>query len=260
MLISGFTRSLFLTAACALAASSAIPAGAADKVELDALIASNAQHAFTEIIKDYEAKHPSVEIKAQFLGGATIAKMIDEGKPADVAMAGSTVLKREENLLEKPIDILQNKEVILVPKGNPGKITGLKDLANPGVKLSLGTPSSAVGTIASQVIQKGAAEWGFDYVQNVRKNIVVQEEKGSDVLAALGPKADATITFASDVDPSKYQTIPIDEKYNVVSVYQIAVVKASKNAAAAKDFADFAAGPVGLATLRKFNYLPPPPK
>ncbi|MGA3037203.1 MAG: molybdate ABC transporter substrate-binding protein [Vulcanimicrobiaceae bacterium] len=254
-------RSFFFAATLALVVTaSVVPTRAADKVQLDVLIASNAQHAFTEIIKDYEAKHPSVEIKPQFLGGATIAKMVDEGKPADVAMAGSTILKREESLLEKPIDILQNKEVILVPKGNPGKVTGLKDLANPGVKLSLGTPSSAVGTIASQVIQKGAAEWGFDFVQNVRKNIVVQEDKGSDVLAALGPKADATITFASDVDPSKYQTIMIDDKYNVVSTYQIAVVKASKNAATAKDFADFASGPVGLATLRKFNYLPPPPK
>jgi len=256
----GFKRSLFLAGSGALIASSAMPAQAADNVTLDVLIASNAQHAFTEIIKDYSAKHPNVEIKPQWLGGATIAKMVDEGKPADVAMAGSTILKREEALLDPPIDILQNKEVILVPKGNPAKITSLKDLANPGVKLSLGTPSSAVGTIASAVIQKGAADWGFDFVQNVRKNIVVQEDKGSDVLAALGSKADATITFASDVDPSKYQTIQIDDKYNVVSTYQIAVVKASKNAAAAKDFVAFASGPVGLATLKKFNYMPPPSK
>ncbi len=118
-------RILFLAAGLALVlTASAMPTRAADKIQLDALIASNAQHAFTEIIKDYAAKHPDVEIKPQWLGGATIAKMIDEGKPADVAMAGSTILKREASLLEAPIDILQNKEVILVPKGNPGKITG----------------------------------------------------------------------------------------------------------------------------------------
>lgn len=231
---------------------------AAPKIELTALIASNAQHAFTEIIDEYQAKHPDVTIKPQWLGGATIAKMVDTGQPADVAMAGSTVLKRVENLIDPPVPILQNKEVILVPKGNPGKIKGLKDLADPGVKLSLGTPASAVGTIASQVIQKGAAEWGFDFVQNVRKNIVVQKEKGSEVLDAVGKEANATITFASDVNPSKYDEIPIDDKYNVVSTYEIAVVKASKNAAAAKDFASFAAGSQGLATLKKFHYMPPP--
>src|SRR5579872_1521488 len=236
----GFKRSLFLAGSGALIASSAMPAQAADNVTLDVLIASNAQHAFTEIIKDYSAKHPNVEIKPQWLGGATIAKMVDEGKPADVAMAGSTILARVTNQIDAPVSILQNKEVILVPKGNPAKITGLKDLANPSVKLSLGTPASAVGTIASQVIQNGAKDWGFDFVQNVRKNIVVQKEKGSEVLAALGKEANATITFGSDVDPAKYQTVEIDPKYNVISTYQIAVVKASKNAAASRDFASFA--------------------
>src|SRR5579872_7236854 len=161
-------RSVLIAVGAAFAIASLAPVTAADQVELDALIASNAQHAFTEIIKEYQSKHPNVTIKPQWLGGATIAKMVDTNKPADVAMAGSTILKREEHLLEPPVSILQNKEVILVPKDNPAKITGLKDLANPGVKLSLGTPSSAVGTIASAVIQKGAADWGFDFVQNVR--------------------------------------------------------------------------------------------
>ncbi|MBV8152695.1 MAG: extracellular solute-binding protein, partial [Candidatus Eremiobacteraeota bacterium] len=139
---------LLAAAAAALALGSVTPIAAADKIELNALIASNAQRAFTQIIQEYQSKHPNVTIKPQFLGGATIAKMVDEGQPADVAMAGSTVLKREVNLLEPPVDILQNKEVILVPKGNPGKVNGLKDLANPGVKLSVGTASSAVGTIS----------------------------------------------------------------------------------------------------------------
>ncbi|MGH7660332.1 MAG: molybdate ABC transporter substrate-binding protein [Vulcanimicrobiaceae bacterium] len=253
-------RIVVLALGTALALASVVAVGAADQVELDALIASNAQKAFTQIIKEYQAKHPNVTIKPQFLGGATIAKMVDTGKPADVAMAGSSVLKREEHLLDPPVPILQNKEVILVPKNNPAKITGLKDLANPGVKLSLGTPASAVGTIASQVIQNGAKDWGFDFVQNVRKNIVVQKEKGSEVLAALGSEANATITFASDVDPSKYDTVEIDPKYNVVSTYEIAVVKASKHQAESRDFAGFAAGPQGLAVLKKFNYMPPPAK
>ena len=254
-------RLIAFCALAALGAATALPTVAADKVEINALIASNAEHAFTEIIKDYEAKHPNVTIKAQWLGGATIAKTIDENTgPADVAMAGSTVLERVKNLTDTPTPILQNKEVILVPKGNPAKITGLKDLANPGVKLSLGTPSSAVGTIASQVIQKGAADWGIEFVQNVRKNTVFTAEKGSDVLAALGKQANATVTFASDVDPSKYETIPIDDKYNVVSIYSITVPKASKVQAAAHEFVAAVTSPQGMAVLKKFHYMPPPPK
>lgn len=250
-------RAAITIAALILVASGS--SAAADKIELNALIASNAEHAFTEIIKDYQTKHPGVTIKAQWLGGATIAKMIDENTgPADVAMANVTSLDRVKNLIEPPVAILQNKEVILVPKGNPAKVSGLRDLANPGVKLSLGTPASTVGGIASQVIQKGAVDWGVEFVTNVRKNTVFQAERGSDVLDALGKQANATITFASDVDPSKYFTVPIDEKYNITSVYAISVPKASKYQQAAHDFVAAVAGPQGAATLRKYRYMPPP--
>ncbi|MBV8602569.1 MAG: oxalate/formate MFS antiporter [Candidatus Eremiobacteraeota bacterium] len=244
--------------AAVLAFGLAPPAVAADKTELVALIASNAQKSFDTIIADFQKKHPNVTVTPQYLGGSTIASMVDEGKPADVIMAGSGPVERVKNLVETPIPILQNKEIILVSKGNPLKIAGLHDLANPGVKLSLGTPGSAVGALSSQVIQKAAAEWGVDFVEKIRKNIVVQKEKGSDVLDAVGKEANATITFASDVDPSRFFAVPIEDKYNVVSTYVIAVPKATKNAAAAKLFVEEVTGSFGMATLKKNRYMPPP--
>ena len=252
-----FRRVLSLFAVAVLATT--IPSLAAEKIELNALVASNAQGAFTEIIKDFEAKNPGITVKAQWLGGSTIAKTIDEGKdPVDIAMAGMGPLDRVKNLIDPPTPILQNKEIILVPKGNPAKISGLHDLANPNVKLSLGTPGSAVGALSSQVIQKGGTEWGMDFVNSIRKNIVVEKEKGSDVLAAVGKEANATITFASDVNPAKYFAVPIEDKYNVVSTYAITIPKASKNQAAAKAFVAWVSSPKGLSVLKKFNYLPPP--
>ena len=107
------------------------------------------------------------------------------------------------------------------------------------------------------MIQNAAADYGFDFVQNVRKNIAVASEKGSDVVAAIGPKANAGITFASDVNPAKFDAIPIDDKYNVVSTYSMTVTKNAKNAALGKDFVALVAGPQGQATLRKFHYMPP---
>jgi ABC-type molybdate transport system substrate-binding protein len=51
-----------------------------------ALVASNAKGAFTEIIKDFESKHKGVTVKAKYLGGATIGKMVDEQEPADMVL------------------------------------------------------------------------------------------------------------------------------------------------------------------------------
>jgi len=240
--------------------ASAVPVqepAASENGEIIALVASNAQGAFTELIRQFQVKHKGVTVSAQYLGGAKIGKMIDEGKDADVILVGSTILEKEMQLIEPPTPVLRNKEMILVPKGNPAKVRTLKDLANPGVKLSMGTPGSAVGTLASKVLQNAAADYGFEFVQNVRKNIAVQKEKGSEVVEAIGKDANAGIAFASDINPAKYDAIEIDDKYNVVSTYSMTVPKNSKNPALAKDFVALVAGPQGKATLRKFHYMAP---
>jgi molybdate transport system substrate-binding protein len=255
------TRAVALGAAAVLLGSlvpgAAVPASA-ESGEVTALIASNAQGVFTQLIKQFETKHKGVTVKAEYLGGATIGKRIDAGEPVDVVLVGSTVLEKEGQFVDPPTPVLQNKEMILVPKGNPAKVHSLKDLANPGVKLSMGTPTSAVGKLASQVVQNAAADYGFAFVQAVQKNIVVSSEKGSDVVEAIGPKANAGITFASDVNPAKFDAIPIDDKYNVTSTYVMTVTKNAKNAALGRDFVALVAGPQGQAALKKFHYMPAP--
>ncbi len=258
---SRFSQAVAFVAAAALLGlavrATTGPAGA-ESGEITALVASNAKGAFTQLIKQFETKHKGVKVKVEYLGGADIGKRIDANEPVDVVLAGSTVLDKELQLVEPPTPVLQNKEMILVPKGNPAKIHQLKDLANNGVKLSMGTPTSAVGRLASQVIQNAAADYGFDFVTNVRKNIAVASEKGSDVVDAIGPKANAGITFASDVNPAKFEAVPIDEKYNVTSTYSMTVTKNAKNAVLGKDFVALVRGPQGQATLKKFHYMPPP--
>ena len=249
-------------AAAAILLTTMVPArtvpASAESGEITAEVASNAQGAFTQLIKQFEVKHKGVKVNVVYLGGADIGKHIDAGNPIDVILVGSTILDKELTFVDPPTPVLQNKEMILVPKGNPAKIKGLKDLANADVKLSMGTPTSAVGKLASTVIQNAAADYGFEFVTNVRKNIAVSSEKGSDVVAAIGPKANAGITFASDVNPAKFDAVQIDDKYNVVSTYSMTVTKNAKNAALGKDFVAMVRGPQGQATLAKFHYMPPP--
>jgi molybdate transport system substrate-binding protein len=245
-----------LVAAAAFTAPTLSPANA-ESGTVVAQVASNAQGAFTQLIKQFEVKHPGVKVEVQYLGGSTIGKAIDNGDAIDVVLVGSAVLDKETQFIDPPTPVLRNKEMILVPKGNPAKVHSLKDLANPGVKISMGTPTSAVGKLASTVVQNAAADYGFDFVTNLRKNVTVQSEKGSDVVAAIGKDANAGIAFASDVNPAKFEAIPIDDKYNVVSTYSMTVTKSAKNAALGRDFVALVAGPQGQATLRKFNYMAP---
>lgn len=240
-----------------LTPASTAPAVAAETVTLDAQVASNAKGAFEELTKQFQVKHPNVQVEAKYLGGATIGKAIDAGTPIDVVLVGSSITDKETQFIDPVTPILRNKEMILVPKSNPANIHSLKDLGNPGVKLSMGTPTSAVGKLASTVIQNAAADYGFDWVTAVRKNILVSSEKGSDVVAAIGLDCNAGITFASDINPARFLAIPIDDKYNVVSTYVMTVTKNAKNAALGRAFVAMVASPQGQATLRKFNYMSP---
>jgi len=239
-----------------LASTNVRPVSAASN-EVVALVASNAKGAFTEIIKRFESKHKGVTVKASYLGGSEIGKIVDEQGPADVVLVGNATTKKETNQLGPTTPVLRNREVILVPKNNPANVKSLKDLANPSVKLAMGTPDSAVGKLASQVIQSGAAEYGFDFVKGVRDNVKVQSEKGSEVVGAVGGAANAAIAFQSDKNDAKYTVIPIEDKFNVVSTYDMAVTKNAKNAELAKDLVELVASRDGQAILRKFNYMSP---
>ncbi len=231
--------------------------GAAASEEIVALVASNAKGAFTEIIKEFETKHKGVTVKANYLGGTQIGNMVDTQERADLVLVGSSTTDKESQLLGPVTPVLRNREVILVPKNNPANIKTVKDLGNKGVKLAIGTPGSAVGKLASQVIQNAAAAYGFEYVKDVRENVKVQADKGSDIVAAVGGPANAAIAFESDKDDTKFTTIQIDEKFNVISTYSMAVTKNAKNSAMAKELVDLVAGPDGQAVLKKFNYMSP---
>ena len=233
------------------------PPGDAASNDVVALVASNAQGAFTEIIKAFETGHKGSSIKATYLGGTQIGTMIDESQAADVVLVGSGTTDKEAQLLEAPVAVLRNREVILVPKDNPANIKTFKDIANPGVKLAIGTSGSAVGKLAGQVIQNGAAAYGFDFVKSVRDNVKVQAEKGSDVVGAVGGAANAAIAFESDKNDAKYKTIPIDDKFNVVSTYNMAVTKNAKNPDMAKKLIELVSSARGQAILRKYNYMSP---
>jgi molybdate transport system substrate-binding protein len=247
-------------AAIALLAGNSASAPAADKVTLTALVASSAKPPYDELVAIFQKKHPNVTIETQYLGGGVIAKNVDEGAAADIVLVGSTQVLKVKNVVEGTTDIYRTKDIIITPKSNPKRIRGLNELANPGVRLSVGSPSSAVGTISSQIIQKASEEFGGQgYLDRIRDNVIKPApDKGQDVVDAVEKgTADAAIVFITDGDPSKFHIIEIPDKHNVISIYQGTVAKAAKNAALGHEFIALMASPEGQAIFKKHKYLPP---
>ena len=85
-------------------------------------------------------------------------------------------------------------------------------------------------------------------------NVVSQEENVKAVVAKvqLG-EADAGMVYRSDVTPSvsRYvRVFEIDDPYNVIASYPIAVLKGAKNAEAARWFVELVSSPAGQQALR----------
>jgi molybdate transport system substrate-binding protein len=225
---------------------------------LTALVASSAKAPYDELVVQFEKSHPGVTIETQYLGGGQIATAIDNDTAADIVLVGSTQLDKVRAKIGPSTTIYDTKDVVITPKNNPAKIKKFEDLANPGVKIAMGTSTSAVGAISSSIVQNGGKKYGFDFVQKVLANKSYESEKGSDVVDAVATgKADAAIVFVSDGDPKKFNVIQISDDFNVTSHYQATVAKSAKNPKLGADFIALMASKQGQRVFRADHYLPP---
>lgn len=252
-------RLLALTAVLALivplSACSSGGNSAADKngkAELQVFAAASLNKAFTEIGQLVHKKHPNITPKFSFLGSKTLVEQMESGAPADVfASADESNMKKavDKGLVADPQDFASNVLALIVPKGNPGKITGL-DASLDGKKLVI----CAKGVPCGNATAKLAKQLG------VTLKPVSEEQKVTDVRGKVeNGEADAGLVYTTDAKAAgdKVEVIPIPGSDKVVNSYPIAMVKNSKHADAAKIFIDEVNSPEGQAILAKYGFGKP---
>ena len=106
---------------------------------------------------------------------------------------------------------------------------------------------------ATQLVANLAREAGYpaDFAAAYTANIASKEDNVKAVVAKIElGEGDAGIVYVTDARAStKVTTIDVPDSANVPATYAGVVVKASKNAAAARAFLDWFAGPDGQAIL-----------
>ncbi|VVB67346.1 Bacterial extracellular solute-binding protein [uncultured archaeon] len=156
----------------------------------------------------------------------------------------------------------KNKLALIVPKDNPAKISSLKDLAKPGVKIVIGTKNVPVGDYAMQIISKlgNDSTYGPEYKKSVLANIISQETNVNYVVTkvALG-EADVGFAYVSDVTKdlaSKVNEVAIPDEYNVIAEYPIGMLKDSKYPVESEKFIELIVSDEGKAILEKYGFAP----
>jgi molybdate transport system substrate-binding protein len=255
------SASIQLVLACLGVASAAHAPGT-----LTVYAAASLTGAFRELGRALEASHPGLTVRFNFAGSQQLALQIEQGAPADVfASADQRWMSHaaEKGLVQgKGVIFARNRMVAIVPLTNPARIAALPDLARPGLKLVLAAEGVPAGTYSREALANLSAAPGFppEYARRVLANVVSQEENVKAVVAKvqLG-EADAGLVYRSDVTPAVARHVRvyrIDDPYNVVASYPIAVLRGARNAEAARWFVDLVSSPSGQRTLRRNGLLP----
>lgn len=261
-------------AAAGTAAATPVPAGRPEIAfpegggELTVFAAASLTASFEQIKADLEAANPGLTITYNFAGSQALVTQLIEGAEADVFASASNAQMTnavEAGVIDGSASVFtQNRLAIVVPKENPGGVTGPADLGKEGHKLVLAQAEVPVGQYARQAICTAGldtATYGEGFVEAVGANVVSEESNVKAVLTKvqLG-EADAGIVYTTDVTADVAEDVTLIEipaAINVAATYPIApVVDGQSDLAAA--FISYILSDAGQATLVSFGFEPKP--
>lgn len=211
--------------------------------------AASLKDAFTQIAED----HPALSVRFSFDGSNSLVDQLAGGARADVFASADT--KNMDSATSKglidgtPQIFAKNVLVLIVPKGNPGKITGLNDSLT-GKKLVVCAAAVPCGNATKTLAQQ----------LGVTLTPVSEETKVTDVRGKVeSGEADAGLVYTTDAQSSggKVETVPVPGADKVVNQYPIAVVKGAANPAGGRAFIDAVRSQRGTGVLQSYGFRAP---
>ncbi|WP_107660812.1 molybdate ABC transporter substrate-binding protein [Nocardia suismassiliense] len=198
--------------------------------------AASLTETFTELGKQFEAAHPGVRVVYSFGASSALAEQINQGAPADVFAAAAP--KNMQQVRDKgevtgaPSTFVRNRLEIAVPKGNPGRITGLADFGKTEPKLALCAEQVPCGAAAKTVFAAAGVTPQPDTREADVKAVLTKVRLG---------EVDAALVYRTDVLAAGAQVEGIDfaEAAAAINDYPIAPLANAPNSAAAVAFVDF---------------------
>jgi molybdate transport system substrate-binding protein len=248
------------------AASQASTARASGEIVVFA--ASSLTDVFQDMATAFQQTNPDAKLTFNFGSSSQLATQLGQGASADVFASADTSqmesAKKSGAVTGHERIFADNRLVLITPEDNPAHISGIKDLANDGVKFVTAQPGVPIGTYTMQMLDKASADpsYGPGFKDKVVANTVSQEENVRQVVSKvqLG-EADAAIVYSTDVTPrvrDQLAIIQVPDPLQTLASYPIAVAKGN-NASGGEAFVSYVLGPDGQAALARWGFLPPPP-
>lgn len=243
-------------------------------------VGGNYFFAMAPLVQAFEAAHsdykgriywetipPGLLVKQIKAGGTiTVGNMTWTEKP-DAYFAGLMKVQEyiKSGMLTGPaVPYVTNTLAIMVPKGNPGHIHGLADLARPELRLAM--PNPAFEGIARQIKLAMTKAGGEKLAQAVYETKV---HDGSTILTHIHHRqtplflmqgvADAGVTWQSEAMFQEQaghaiEHVAIPDRDNATAIYAGAQVKGAAHPEAAKAWLAFIRSPEALRIFERYGF------
>lgn len=192
------------------------------------------------IAKEYESRYRT-PIQLQYGGSGTLLNNLRISGAGDLYVAADESyirLARERDLIAETLPLARQHPVIVVRKGNPKKIRTLDDFLEGGASIALANPEAAsIGRLVKIALDK-IGRWSA-----IEARVKVFKPTVGDVAndVKLG-SVDAGIVWDSTVKQyPELEAVPVPELASYEETVTLAILKTSKNPAAALRFARYAA-------------------
>lgn len=230
----------------------------ADKkpVTLTISAAASLKDSMEEIKKTYTEENPNVTINYNFGASGTLQQQIEQGAECDIFMSAATkqmdALKDKGLILDDTKVNLLGNSVVLVVKSDFAGNLDFKDVDSKINKIGLGEPKSVpVGQYAEEIFTS----------LNILDKAKAKAVYGKDVKEVLSwvetGNVDAGVVYATDAKISnkvKIAATASKDLYKTPVVYPAALVKASKNEDAAKEFLKYLSGSKAKDIFVKYGF------
>ena len=147
-------------------------------------------------------------------------------------------------------NLTKNVPVIIVQKGNPKNITGLKDLERSDVKVGLGDPDGpAIGKTSQSIIEKN----------NLTINPTVKTTTVNQLLTyVVSGQIDAAIVWEDmtvwQEGKNKIEVVEIPKNENNISTIPVATTKFTKDNSSGQKFQEFITSDEGKKIWEKWGF------
>ena len=171
-------------------------------------------------------------------------------------------------LVAPAVPYVTNDLTIMVPKGNPGAITGLQDLGKPGVRLVMPNPAweGVARQIKASLVKAGGPsleQMVYDTKVKDGRTILTHIHHRQTPLFLMQGLAEAGVTWKSEAifqeqagHPLGHVDIPA--RYNSTAIYGAALVKNAPHAEAGKLWLQFLRSPAALKIFEGYGFSAAP--